>query len=365
MTESIANKTVSDETISEIPASERRLTHRDRFLKACYCEPVDRAPIWLMRQAGRCLPEYRALKERYQFTELVQDPEMAAEVTLQPIRRFGFDAAIVFSDILAVPEALGQRYQFRTGGGIDMAFRLDSAEAVDKLEVDSVTERLQYVADAIKLVRADLGKKRALLGFAGSPWTLANYMMEGGSVKEFVRARTLFYNDRELFDRLCNKLTEAVIQFLQLQIRAGVDAIQIFDSLGGLLPEHSFEAGSGRWIKRIVESLSREVPVILFSKGAHGSWDTLVGTGAQGLSVDWSVRLSEVRRKIPETMCVQGNLDPCVLNTRPEIVAAEAKRLLSEMEGYKGHIFNLGHGVPPTSKIENIEALVETVKESI
>ena len=365
MMASIAGKVVSEQAIGEMPASERGLSHRERFLKACACEPVDRAPIWLMRQAGRCLPEYRALKERYEFTELVQTPEMAAEVTLQPIRRFGFDGAIVFSDILAVPEALGQRYQFRAGGGIDMEFRLDSAEAVDRLDVDRVPERLQYVAEAIKLTRHELGRERALLGFAGSPWTLANYMMEGGSVKEFARARTLFYNDRELFDQLCGKLTEAVIQFLRLQIQAGVDVIQIFDSLGGLLADNCFEAASGRWIKRIIESLGPEVPVILFAKGVHGSWDVLAHTGAQGLSVDWSVKLSDIRRRLPDTMCVQGNLDPCVLNTRPEIVEAETKRLLSEMQGCNGHIFNLGHGVPPTSKIENIETLVETVKDSV
>jgi len=257
------------------------LSSRQRFVDACHCRPVDRPPVWLMRQAGRALPEYRALKEKYSFLELVQTPELAAEVTLQPIRRFDFDAAILFSDILVVAEALGQRYQFRDEGGIELEFTLNSAADIDRLEVEAVIERVQYVARSLRLIKPALAARTALLGFAGSPWTLANYMIEGGGVKEYSRAKGLFYSDPQLFSRLLEKLTRAVTELLQVQIDSGVDAVQIFDSLGGVLSESSFAAASARWMKQIITSLNRQVPVIVFSKGTHGNWDELVGTGAK------------------------------------------------------------------------------------
>jgi len=335
---------------------------RSRFLDACACRAVDRPPVWLMRQAGRALPEYRALKEKYTFLQLVQTPELAAEVTLQPIRRFGFDAAILFSDILVIAEGLGQPYQFRDRGGIEMQFLLRSGADIDRLEVGRVNERLQYVARALPLVRKELEERTALIGFAGSPWTLANFMVEGGGVKEYGKAKALFYSDRALFDRLMEKLTEAVAGFLQLQIDAGVDAVQIFDSLGGLLPASAFEAASGAWMKQIVRSLKGRVPAIVFSKGTHGNWPELAATGAQVLGVDWNVRLSDVRTAVSPEIGLQGNLDPFLLTTTPETVTAETKRVLREMEGRPGHIFNLGHGVPPDARLENIHSLVETVR---
>ena len=337
------------------------LTPRQRLLNACHGVPMDRPPVWLMRQAGRCLPEYRALKEKYSFTQLVQTPELAAEVTLQPTRRFGFDAAILFSDILVVPEALGQKYRFRDAGGIEMDFVLNSAQAIEKLEVGAIRDRLAYVPEALALIKSALGE-RGLLGFAGSPWTLANYMLEGGSAKEFVRAKELFFSNRALFDQLLGKLTAAVTEFLQMQIEGGVDAIQIFDSSGGILASNAFEAASGKWMAQIVQSLGGQVPVIVFSKGTHGNWDDLVRTGAQVLGVDWTMNLSAVRRMLPQQVGVQGNLDPFLLNTTPGMVASETNRLLSDMRDCAGHIFNLGHGVPPTAKLENIEALVTTVQ---
>ena len=338
------------------------ITNRQRFLNACHCRPVDRPPIWLMRQAGRALPEYRALKEKYTFLELVQSPELATEVTLQPIRRFDFDAAILFSDILVIAEGLGQRYQFRDRGGIEMEFLLNSAADVDRLQVEAVTERLQYVAKALPLIKSALGGRTALIGFAGSPWTLANFMIEGGGVKEYTKAKALFYSDPPLFARLMEKLTQAVTNFLQLQIDAGADAVQIFDSLGGVLSDGDFARASGRWIKQIIAGLKGQVPVIVFSKGTHGNWDDLVDTGAQVLGVDWNIRLADVRGRLPDRVGVQGNLDPFLLSTTPEAVAAGAGRILSEMQGRPGHIFNLGHGVPPNAKLENIGTLVETVR---
>ena len=338
------------------------ITNRQRFLNACHCRPVDHPPIWLMRQAGRALPEYRALKEKYTFLELVQTPELASEVTLQPIRRFDFDAAILFSDILVVCEGLGQRYQFRDRGGIEMEFLLNSAADVDRLQVEAVTERLQYVAKALPLIKAALDGRTALIGFAGSPWTLANFMVEGGGVKEYTKAKALFYSDPPLFARLMEKLTQAVTNFLHLQIDAGADAVQLFDSLGGVLSDGDFARASGCWLKQIVTGLKGRVPVIVFSKGTHGNWDNLVDTGAQVLGVDWNVRLADVRARLPEHVGVQGNLDPFLLCTTPEAVAAGANRILRDMQGRPGHIFNLGHGVPPSAKLENIGSLVSAVR---
>jgi uroporphyrinogen decarboxylase len=336
--------------------------NRQRFLDACHCRPVDRPPIWLMRQAGRALPEYRALKEKHSFLELVQTPELATEVTLQPIRRFDFDAAILFSDILVVAEGLGQPYRFRERGGIEMEFLIESAADVARLEVEAVTERLQYVAKALPMIKSALGGRTALIGFAGSPWTLANFMIEGGGVKDYTKAKALFYSDPQVFAALMEKLTQAVSAFLQLQIDAGVDAVQIFDSLGGVLSDGNFAPASAAWMKRIVASLRGQVPVIVFAKGAHGNWDELVDTGAQVLGIDWNLRLADLRDRLPANVGVQGNLDPFLLSATTEAVAAETKRILREMAGRTGHIFNLGHGVPPNAKLENIQALVETVR---
>jgi uroporphyrinogen decarboxylase len=287
---------------------------------------------------------------------------LTVEVTLQPIRRFGFDAAILFSDILVVSEAMGQPYRFRDGGGIEMEFAIETESDVDRLEVEPILERLDYVSRAIPLIRRELNDRTALIGFAGSPWTLANFMIEGGSSRDFIGARRLFHLNPPLFSRLMEKLTDAVARYLNMQIAAGVDAVQIFDTLGGLLPPSSFQAASARWMQAVVERLERRVPVIVFSKGVHGHWPALAATGAQVLGVDWTVRLEDVRKRLPAGIGLQGNLDPFFLNTTPEVVAAETRAILSPMRGSPGYIFNLGHGVPPTARLENIEALVETVR---
>jgi uroporphyrinogen decarboxylase len=317
-----------------------------------------------MRQAGRALPEYRALKKKYSFLQLVQTPELAVEVTLQPIRRFHFDAAILFCDILVVAEGLGQGYQFREPGGITMDFTLKNGADVERLDVNALTERLQYVAKALPLIKKDLESQTALIGFAGSPWTLANFMIEGGGVKEYTKARELFYSDRRLFDRLMDKLTVAVTRFLKMQLDAGADALQIFDSLGGLLSDGDFMPASGVWMKEIIKGLEGRVPVIVFSKGTHGNWEALEALGANVLGIDSNVRIAQVCKLLPANVAVQGNLDPFMLSTEPELVAAESRRILNEMRGRPGHIFNLGHGVPPSAKLENIARLIEVVRGS-
>ncbi len=339
------------------------MNSRQRFLAAAAGQPLDRPPIWVMRQAGRYLPEYRALKAKSSFLEMVRTPELAAEVTLQPLRRFALDAAIIFSDILVIPEALGQGYKFRDEGGIAMEWRLDNRAQLDRLQVDGVAARLDYMAQSLARVKAELKGEKALLGFGGSPWTLATYMVEGGSSEDFSRIKELFFTDRPFFDALMEKLTAAVIEYFHMQIRAGADAIQIFDSWGGIIAGQDYEAASLRWMRQIIAAMPKDFPVILYAKGCPMQLTDMAFSGAKVLGVDWTVDLGVVRRLVPDNVALQGNLDPVLMNTTPEIVRREATRLLETMRGAKGHIFNLGHGIMPQAKVECMEALVATVTQ--
>jgi uroporphyrinogen decarboxylase len=357
------------------------LTNRRRFIAAARCQPVDRPPVWLMRQAGRALPEYRQLKETYTFIQLVQNPELAVEVTLQPVRRFGFDAAILFSDILVIPEAMGQKYHFKETGGVIMDFAVTGKADIEKLSVERVVERLSYVDSALRMLRQKLGDQTALIGFSGSPWTLATFMMEGASVPKYGRALHLFRTEPKTYSALAEKLTAAVTAYLKMQVAAGVDALQIFDSHGGHLAPGEFQEASGRWMKEIISQLPgragsplpaagahgvthpTSVPVIVFSLGTRGNWNDLIATGANGIGVDWQTSLAEAREIIPAHIALQGNLSPVLLaEATPDVVATETKKVLEIMRGRPGHIFNLGHGLTPAAKLENITALVETVK---
>ncbi len=338
-------------------------TARDRFVRAAHCQPVDRPPMWLMRQAGRALPEYRKLKETYTFVQLVQNPELAVEVTLQPVRRFGFDAAILFSDILVIPEAMGQTYHFKETGGVQMDFAVTSKADIDKLSVERVVERLSYVDKALRILRRELGENTALLGFTGSPWTLATFMMEGASVPKYSRALQLFREDPKTYYALAEKLTAAVTAYLQMQIATGIDALQIFDSHGGHLAATEFQEASGRWTNQIIANLGGKVPVINFSLGTHGNWPDLIASGANVLGIDWQTSIAEARKIIPAHIAMQGNLSPThIAESTPEVVAAETGKILAAMRGRPGHIFNLGHGLTTAAKLENIAALVDTVK---
>jgi uroporphyrinogen decarboxylase len=347
----------------KLPDKKSALTARERFIRAARCQPMDRPPVWLMRQAGRALPEYRKLKETYTFVQLVQNPELAVEVTLQPVRRFGFDAAILFSDILVIPEAMGQTYHFKETGGVIMDFAVTSKADIEKLSVERVVEKLNYVDRALRILRKELGDETALIGFSGSPWTLATFMMEGASVPKYSRALQLFREDPKTYFALAEKLTAAVTAYLQMQIAAGVDAVQIFDSHGGHLAPTEFQEASGRWMKEIISNLSDKVPVIAFSLGTHGNWNDLIATGANVIGIDWQTSLADAREIIPSHIALQGNLSPALLaEATPEILAAETKKILEAMRGRAGHIFNLGHGLTPGAKLENIAALVDTVK---
>jgi len=338
------------------------MTSRQRFLDAVACRPLERPPVWIMRQAGRYLPEYRELKAKHGFLTMVRTPELAAEVTLLPMRRFALDAAILFSDILVIPEALGQGYRFRDEGGIAMDYALDGPASIAKLApAVAVPDRLEYVGRALKLLRADAGDRHAVLGFGGSPWTLATYMVEGGSSEDFSRAKALFYEERAAFDQLLEKLTDALVAYFRMQIAAGADAIQIFDSWGGALAGIDYEAASLQWIRRIAAALPPGFPLILYAKGTAPHIAAQTRAGIRALSVDWTNDLAAVGRTVPPEIAVQGNLDPVLLNTAPGIVSREAGRLLESMRGRKGYIFNLGHGILPQAKIECVQALVDTV----
>jgi uroporphyrinogen decarboxylase len=339
------------------------LTGRERFRRAARCQVTDRAPMWLMRQAGRALPEYRKLKETYTFVQLVQNPELAAEVTLQPIRRFGFDAAILFSDILVIPEAMGQAYRFKETGGVQMDFAVTSRADIEKLSVAQVCDRLRYVDQALRILRRELGEQTALLGFTGSPWTLATFMMEGASVPKYGRALALFREDPRTYYALAEKLTAAVTAYLQMQIATGIDGLQIFDSHGGHLAPTEFAEASGRWTRDIIAQLGGRVPVIHFSLGTHGNWPDLIASGADVLGIDWQTDLAAARQLIPPSIAMQGNLSPTLLaEATPAVVAAETRKVLETMRGRPGHIFNLGHGLTPAAQLENIQSLVDTVK---
>lgn len=338
------------------------MNKRERFLNACHCKPVDYPPIWLMRQAGRALPEYRAMKEKHTFLEMVQTPELAAEVTLQPLRRFGFDAAILFSDILVIPEALGQKYHFRDTGGVCMEFSVRGAKDADRLKWEGVAERLPYVDGALRLLKKELNGQAALIGFAGSPWTLANFMVEGGSSKQFTSALGWWDEDRAGCERFLAKLTQAVIDYLELQIAAGAEALQIFDTLGGLLEEAMFGPASARWMGEIVAAIGGRVPVILFSKVPQTHWRFMVESKPACISMDSAISMAAARQDIPAGTAIQGNLNPEVMTGAIEGVEAGACRILQQMNGRNGYIFNLGHGLPPTTPVENVTRLVETVR---
>lgn len=342
------------------------MTSRERFLAACFRRRADRVPAWVMRQAGRYLPEYRALREKRGFLEIVRTPELAAEATLQPIRRFPLlDAAILFSDILTVPEALGVGYFFREdAGGIAMERAIDSAEKIASLgAAEDVPARLDYAARAMRIVRAELGRSRALLGFAGSPWTLAVYMVEGGSAVRFSKIKRLAAECPRAFEALMEKLSDAVAAALKMQIEAGADAVQIFDSWAALCPASEYEALSLRWIRRVVAELPTGVPVIVFAKGMAHFAPQIADAGARVLGVDWTLRLSDVRRLAgTRSLALQGNLDPAVLTFSDEkTVRSRTREILDEMRGQDGFIFNLGHGITPDARPENLAAMLDEV----
>lgn len=339
-----------------------------RLIRALRCEAVDRPPIWLMRQAGRYLPEYRKIRQSAgSFMALMQNPELAAEVTLQPLKRFDLDAAIIFSDILTIPHAMGLELSFQTGEGPVFASPVQTMSQVKQLPNMGLNDKLQYVFDAIALTKQELDESCPLIGFAGSPWTLACYMIEGCGSKTFATTRALMYREPHTLYALCEKLTQGIIHYLLAQVEAGADVLMLFDSWGGLLTPNGYRLFSLEYMQQIIEAVHQQypnIPIILFTKGG-GLWvSQMIHSGAQAIGIDWTLNLAQARELIPETIAIQGNLDPAVLYGAPETIIQLARENLQVMANRPGFIFNLGHGLYPDIPVEHVQTLIEAVQSA-
>lgn len=338
----------------------------DRLLRALFRQPVDRTPVWIMRQAGRYLPEYRATRERAgSFLRLCQTPELACEVTLQPLARFELDAAIIFSDILTIPDAMGLGLSVVENVGPKFSRTIRSRADLDRLRNPDPETELRYVMDAIRLTRKALDGRVPLIGFAGSPWTLATYMVEGGSGGDFKATKGMLYTEPELLHRLLELLSRSVTHYLNAQIAAGAQALMLFDSWGGVLDSRAYTDFSLQYLARIVAGLDARgaVPVIVFSKGAGHRSAEIAAIGCDCIGLDWTVDLQSVRRSTEGRVALQGNLDPAVLRAPRHVVRAEAARILESYGPGPGHVFNLGHGITPDIDPENVAVLVDAVHE--
>jgi len=339
----------------------------DRFLRALLREPVDRTPLWMMRQAGRYLPEYREIRaEAGSFMNLCTNPELACEVTLQPLRRYALDAAILFSDILTVPDALGLGLYFSEGEGPRFERPISTAAEINALDPARAASELGYVMDAVSLIRKELKGSIPLIGFAGSPWTLATYMVEGGSSKDFAKVKSLAFNEPELMHLLLSKLATSVAAYLSEQIRSGAQAVQIFDTWGGALSHNAYREFSLRYMTEIIEQLPREadgrkVPVIVFTKGG-GQWlEAIADCGADAVGLDWTTDIGAARERVGDRVCLQGNMDPTLLNASPERIREEVAQILTSFGEGSGHVFNLGHGITPGINPDHVAAMVDAV----
>lgn len=339
----------------------------DRFLRALGRKQVDRTPVWLMRQAGRYLPEYRATRAKAgDFLTLCKTPELACEVTMQPVDRYELDAAILFSDILTIPDAMGLGLYFVPGEGPAFERPLRTADAVGRLGVPDPEVELRYVIDAVRDVKRSLAERIPLIGFAGSPWTLACYMIEGKSSRDFQVAKTIRYGSPELLDALLAKLSEAIALHLSAQVSAGVDALMIFDTWGGILDPAGYRRYSLGSIRRVVGRLAQlapDTPVILFSKGCGAHLEVMADTGVAALGVDWATDLSLARTAVGDRVALQGNLDPMVLFAQPGVIRDHVALVLEQYGPGAGHIFNLGHGIVQGTPPEHVAELVAAVHE--
>jgi uroporphyrinogen decarboxylase len=338
----------------------------DTFLRACLRQPTDYTPVWLMRQAGRYLPEYNATRARAgSFMGLATNPDFATEVTLQPLERYALDAAILFSDILTVPDAMGLALSFEAGEGPRFARPLRTEADVAALQVPDL-DRLRYVFDAVTSIRKALDGRVPLIGFAGSPWTLACYMVEGAGSDDYRLVKTMLYARPDLMHRILQINADAVAAYLNAQIDAGAQAVMVFDSWGGVLADGAFQRFSLAYTRRVVQQLKREhdgarVPAIVFTKGGGGWLEEIAECGADVVGVDWTVDLGAARRRIGERVALQGNLDPMALFGTPGALQTEVKRVLDSFGPHPGHVFNLGHGISQHTSPEQVSVLVDTV----
>ncbi|MBT4521379.1 MAG: uroporphyrinogen decarboxylase [Halieaceae bacterium] len=341
----------------------------DRFIRALLRQPVDRTPIWMMRQAGRYLPEYRATRQRAgSFLDLCKNEELACEVTLQPLRRYPMDAAILFSDILTVPDALGLGLYFEEGEGPRFRKTVRTEKDLAALNSISAEDDLSYVMSAVRTIRRELGGQVPLIGFSGSPWTLASYMVEGGSSKDFRHIKTMAYDQPELMHHLLSLLADAVADYLGAQVRAGAQVLQIFDTWGGVLSAAGYEEFSLAYMQRIISQIpgeadGRPVPVIVFTKNG-GQWlPAIADSGATAVGIDWTTDIGVARACIGSSVALQGNMDPSMLFASPARIRQEVATILASFGHGSGHVFNLGHGITPGVDPDNVTAFVDAVQE--
>ena len=341
----------------------------DRFLRALKRQPVDVTPVWMMRQAGRYLPEYRATRTRAtNFLTLCKTPELACEVTLQPLERFSLDAAILFSDILTIPDAMGLGLYFSEGEGPKFKNKITNNAQINNLPIPDPTDNLQYVMDAVSLIRRELDGKVPLIGFAGSPWTLATYMVEGGTTKTFSKVKGLLFEQPQAMHDLLGKLAKAVTAYLNAQIAAGVQTVMLFDTWGGILTSRDYSEFSLKYMRQIVDGLNREhegrkVPVILFTKDGNEWLEDIANTGCDAVGLDWKLPIGMARKRIGDKVALQGNMDPCILYASPERIQQEVGEILASYGTGDGHIFNLGHGIHPQIEPENVKVFIDSVHE--
>jgi uroporphyrinogen decarboxylase len=336
----------------------------DLFLRACKGEETERTPIWIMRQAGRYLPQYRMIREKHDFLTMCKTPELAAQVTIQPVDIIGVDAAIIFSDILVIPEAMGMHLEMHEGKGPMFNNPVRTKDDVSRLKRIDPWKDLKYVMDAVSLAKKELNGRVPLIGFSGSPWTLLTYMVEGKGSKNFAIVKRLIYNYPSLAHEILNKLAEAVAAYLSAKIEAGVNAVQIFDTWGGILSPSDFEEFSLHYVAKIISLIRRKKePVIFFAKGVNYDPTKLTSTGADVLGLDWTVDIGKVRNIVQGKTALQGNMDPTILYANKERIRNEVIKILKSYGYGSGHIFNLGHGILPDVEPENAKALVDFVKE--
>ncbi|MGU9957808.1 MAG: uroporphyrinogen decarboxylase [Arenicellales bacterium WSBS_2016_MAG_OTU3] len=340
----------------------------DRFLRALRREPVDQTPIWIMRQAGRYLPEYRATREKAgDFLTLCKTPELACEVTLQPLARFPLDAAILFSDILTIPDAMGLGLSINEGEGPRFAYPIDNLAKIDALTKPRIEETLAYVTDAVTTIKQALNDSVPLIGFAGSPWTLATYMVEGQSKHNFSKVKKLIYSEPAAAHKLLTLLANSTTEYLNAQIAHGVDVVMVFDTWGGVLSKQAYKTFSLAYMQTITSAVKAEhpdIPIVLFTKGG-GMWlEDIAATGCDALGLDWSTSISDARERVGDKVALQGNMDPAVLLAPDDRIREEAKQIISNFGPNPGHVFNLGHGITPDINPDKVAVLLDAVQHS-
>jgi uroporphyrinogen decarboxylase len=333
------------------------------FLRACRRQPTPYTPVWLMRQAGRYMKEYRGLRKKYSFLEMCKNPEIAAKVTLQPIEKFKLDAAIIFSDILIPLEPMGVEFEFAKGEGPVFHHPLREKKDVERLRLIEPEEEIPFLMKAIRIVRKELEGKVPLIGFSGAPFTLASYIIEGGHSKNYVLTKSLMYQDRPTWDALMEKISEVLIRYLNAQIRSGVQAVQIFDSWVGCLTPNDYEEYVLPHSKKVLEGVGKTVPLVHFATSSSTLLELMKRAGGDVIGVDWRVNIGEAWARLEYDIAIQGNLDPVVLFGPVDLIKKNVKKILDSVGDRPGHIFNLGHGILPTTPVENVAVLIETVHE--